>query len=138
MAVSSRFGFSRRGYPTTDERAVLVAWLLAGLCGRQRWLPFASPGQHGSHLVGRGHWAIEVRLHRCKDVNFGEDASLIHVGQGPTIMALLRDAAVSLLHRAGVRRVASRLRAHDQYSERAGDESAGPLPTGAMALWVDA
>jgi predicted transposase YbfD/YdcC len=79
----------------------------------------------------RGHWAIENRLHRCKDVNFGEDASLIHVGQGPTIMALLRDAAVSLLHGAGVRRVASRLRAHSQHPERAVALVVGPLPTGA-------
>jgi len=47
----------------------------------------------------RGHWTIEHRVHRGKDVNFGEDASLIHVGQGPTVMALLRDAAVRLLHR---------------------------------------
>ena len=30
----------------------------------------------------RGHWSIENRLHRHKDVNFGEDASLIHVGAG--------------------------------------------------------
>ena len=47
----------------------------------------------------RGHWAIETRLHRRKDATLGEDASLIHAGQGPTVMALLRDAAVSVLHR---------------------------------------
>jgi predicted transposase YbfD/YdcC len=69
--------------------------------------------------VRRGHWAIENRLHRRKDVTFGEDASLIHVGQGPTVMALLRDAAVSLLHGAGVRRVAARLRTHSQHPEHA-------------------
>lgn len=67
----------------------------------------------------RGHWRIENRLHRRKDVNFGEDASLIHVGHGPTVMALLRDAAVSLLHRTGVRRVAARLRTLSQRPEQA-------------------
>jgi predicted transposase YbfD/YdcC len=67
----------------------------------------------------RGHWAIENRLHRCKDVSLGEDASLIHAGQGPTVMALLRDAAVSVLHRAGVHRVAARLRRHSQHPEEA-------------------
>lgn len=77
----------------------------------------------------RGHWGIENRLHRRKDVNFGEDASLIHVGQGPTVMAVLRDAAVSLLHHAGVQRVASRLRTHSQYPERALALVLGPLPT---------
>jgi predicted transposase YbfD/YdcC len=79
----------------------------------------------------RGHWSIENRLHRHKDVNFGEDASLIHAGQGPTVMALLRDAAVSLLHQAGVKRVASRLRLHSQHPERAVALVLGPLLTGA-------
>jgi predicted transposase YbfD/YdcC len=79
----------------------------------------------------RGHWSIENRLHRHKDVNFGEDASLIHVGQGPTVMALLRDAALSLLHQAGVRRIASCLRRHSQQPERAVALVVGPLPTGA-------
>jgi predicted transposase YbfD/YdcC len=79
----------------------------------------------------RGHWSIENRLHRHKDVNFGEDASLIHVGQGPTVMALLRDAAVSLLHHAGIRHIASRLRTHSQHPERAVALVLGPLSTGA-------
>lgn len=79
----------------------------------------------------RGHWAIENRLHRRKDVTFGEDASLIHVGHGPTVLALLRDAAVSLLHRTGVQRVAARLRAHSQHPEAAVALVVGPLPTGA-------
>lgn len=67
----------------------------------------------------RGHWAIENRLHWRKDVTFGEDASLIHAGQGPRVMALLRDAAVSLLHHHGLRQVAARLRAHSQHPEEA-------------------
>jgi len=79
----------------------------------------------------RGHWSSENRVHRRKDVTFGEDASLIHVGQGPTVMALLRDAAVNLLHGAGVRRVATCLRAHAQHPERAVALVVGPLPTGA-------
>jgi predicted transposase YbfD/YdcC len=79
----------------------------------------------------RGHWSIENRLHRRKDVTFGEDASLIHVGQGPAVMALLRDAAISLLHRAGVRRVAARLRTHSQHPERAVALVLDPLPSGA-------
>jgi predicted transposase YbfD/YdcC len=79
----------------------------------------------------RGHWSIENRLHRHKDVNFGEDASLIHVGAGPTVMALLRDAALNLLHQTGVRRIAARLRLHSQEPERAVTLVLGPLPTGA-------
>ena len=62
----------------------------------------------------RGHWGIENGLHRVKDVTFGEDASLIHCGAGPLVMALLRDTAISLLYHAGIRRVASCLRRFSQ------------------------
>jgi len=66
----------------------------------------------------RGHWQIENRLQRIKAVTFGEDQSLIHTGPGPTVMALLRDTALNLLHRHGVRRIAARLRAFSQYPEQ--------------------
>jgi len=58
----------------------------------------------------RGHWQIENGLHYIKDVTMGEDRSLIHKGQGPSIMAILRDTVVSVLHRAGWRTIAERLR----------------------------
>jgi predicted transposase YbfD/YdcC len=67
----------------------------------------------------RGHWAIENAVHRHKDVAFGEDASLIHLGQGPTVMALVRDAALNLLHQAGIRRITAQLRLHAQHPEQA-------------------
>ena len=62
----------------------------------------------------RGHWAIENGLHRVKDVTLGEDQSTLHSGQGPTVMAFLRDAALSLLRRAGIHQIAVRLREHAQ------------------------
>lgn len=77
----------------------------------------------------RGHWTIENRLHRCKDVNLGEDASLIHVGSGPQIMTLVRDAAIDLLHLSGVRQIATRLRWHAQHPEDAIALVVAPLPT---------
>ncbi|MHB8644665.1 MAG: ISAs1 family transposase [Thermomicrobiales bacterium] len=58
----------------------------------------------------RGHWQIENGLHDVKDVTLGEDRSLIHKGNGPSIMAILRDTVVSVLHRAGWRTIAERLR----------------------------
>jgi predicted transposase YbfD/YdcC len=69
----------------------------------------------------RGHWGIENGLHRVKDVTFGEDASLIHSGAGPMVMALLRDTAISLLYRAGIRQVASCLRRFSQQPDAAID-----------------
>ncbi len=61
----------------------------------------------------RGHWTIENDLHRTKDVTLGEYESTLHTGQGP-VMAFLRDAALSLLRRAGVQQIAARLRDHAQ------------------------
>jgi predicted transposase YbfD/YdcC len=58
----------------------------------------------------RDHWQIETGLHFVKDVTLGEDRSLIHVGQGPVVMAMLRDTVVSLIRRSGWRTIASRLR----------------------------
>jgi predicted transposase YbfD/YdcC len=67
----------------------------------------------------RGHWCIENRAHRTKDVNFGEDASLVHVGAGPIIYAMLRDAAVSLLRAAGITHIAAHLRRCSQHPDDA-------------------
>ncbi len=58
----------------------------------------------------RGYWQIENGLHYVKDVTLGEDRSLIHKGHGPSNMAILRDTVVSVLHRAGWRTIAERLR----------------------------
>jgi hypothetical protein len=67
----------------------------------------------------RGHWQIENGLHHVKDVTLGEDRSLIHLGAGPTVLAMLRDLTVSLLRRAGHRTIASRLRYHSRHPEAA-------------------
>jgi predicted transposase YbfD/YdcC len=60
----------------------------------------------------RGHWQIENGLHYVKDVTLGEDRSLIRKGHGPNIMAILRDTVISVLHRAGWRTIAERLRCY--------------------------
>lgn len=69
----------------------------------------------------RGHWGIENGLHRVKDVTFGEDASLMHSGHGALLMACLRDTAISLLYRAGIRQVARCLRHWSQHPNDALD-----------------
>ena len=47
--------------------------------------------------INRGHWGIENDLHWVRDVDFGEDASRIHKGKAPQVMAVFRNIAVSLL-----------------------------------------
>lgn len=63
----------------------------------------------------RGHWQIENRLHYVKDVTLGEDRSLIHVGKGASVMALLRDLTLNLLRQSGCRTIAKRLRFHSRH-----------------------
>ena len=60
--------------------------------------------------LARGHWTIENSDHRVKDVTFGEDRSPIHLDNGPSILASLRDAALSLLHLAGYPSIPTQLR----------------------------
>ena len=67
----------------------------------------------------RGHWQIENSDHYVKDVTLGEDKSLVHLGNGPSILAMLRDLALTLLHQTGFRAIASRLRYHSRHPEAA-------------------
>lgn len=71
--------------------------------------PTAADAERLLALV-RGHWEIENGLHYVKDVTLGADRSRIRKGHGPSVMAILRDTVVSVLHRAGWRTIAERLR----------------------------
>jgi predicted transposase YbfD/YdcC len=67
----------------------------------------------------RGHWTIENRLHYVKDVTMREDQSTLHTGNGPKIMAALRNTVVSLLRRAGFSTIAARMRYNSIHPEAA-------------------
>lgn len=58
----------------------------------------------------RGHWGIETRLHKQRDVVFGEDKSMIRMGHAPQTMAVLRNIVTSLFHRGTVRNFKSAMR----------------------------
>lgn len=60
--------------------------------------------------VIRGHWGIENRLHWIRDVVFAEDHSQIRTGNGPTVMATLRNLAVSRHRLAGATNIAKACR----------------------------
>ncbi len=79
----------------------------------------------------RGHWLIENRLHWIKDVTLREDASQIHIGQGPRVMSLLRDTALNLCRLAGSQQIATTLRRFGRHPEQAVTLVAGSLTTGA-------
>lgn len=58
----------------------------------------------------RGHWSIENRSHYIRDVTFDEDRSQIRAGNGPRMMACLRNLAMGLLRLAGCQDIASTFR----------------------------
>ena len=45
----------------------------------------------------QGHWGIENRLHWVRDVVFDEDRHQLRTGNGPQVMATLRNLAISLI-----------------------------------------
>jgi hypothetical protein len=49
----------------------------------------------------RGHWSIENGLHYPRDVWFGEDASHVWAGFLPEVMAIFRNALLTLFHAWG-------------------------------------
>ena len=60
----------------------------------------------------RGHWQIENGLHWVRDVTFAEDLSQVRAGNGPHVMATLRNLAISLHRLAGATNIAKALRHH--------------------------
>jgi predicted transposase YbfD/YdcC len=58
----------------------------------------------------RGHWTIENRVHYVRDVTFAEDASRIHKGSGPQIMAAFRNSTIGFLRATGAINIAEALR----------------------------
>ena len=60
--------------------------------------------------IARGQWGIES-LHWVRDTAYGEDANTGYAGNGPQVMATLRNLAISLLYLAGVKEVTRTLQA---------------------------
>lgn len=69
----------------------------------------ASPAQLAAFI--RGHWGIENRLHWVRDVTFDEDRSQIRTGNGPRIMAAIRNLAISIHRLTGATSIAAATRA---------------------------
>lgn len=59
---------------------------------------------HRLLALARGQWSIESR-HWIRDCVFGEDRSCLRTGNGPHIMAALRNLAISLIRRQGTRQI---------------------------------
>jgi predicted transposase YbfD/YdcC len=75
----------------------------------------ATPAQLAGWI--RGHWHIEA-LHHIRDVTYGEDASQTRTGNGPQVMATLRNLAIGTLKLAGHPGIAAACRYHGRDATR--------------------
>jgi predicted transposase YbfD/YdcC len=66
----------------------------------------------------RGHWSIEDRLHWVRDVTYDEDRSQVRKGNGPRVMASLRNLAIAILRLTGHTSIAASLRHHARRPSR--------------------
>ncbi len=69
---------------------------------------------HARQLLewNRSYWGIENRLHWVRDETLGEDRSQVRVGNGPQVMAALRNLTLTLLRRSGATNIAAALRTY--------------------------
>jgi predicted transposase YbfD/YdcC len=69
----------------------------------------------------RDHWSIENKLHWIRDVTFTEDHSQIRTGNGPAVMATLRNFALSRHRLGGHTNIAAACRHTSRHPIRAAD-----------------
>lgn len=66
----------------------------------------------------RVHWSIENKLHRVRDVIFGEDASLTRKGSEPVVMASLCNMVLNIMRLQGINKITTQLRRNVAQSHR--------------------
>jgi len=67
----------------------------------------------------RTHWFIENRLHWVRDVTLGEDLHQARTGNGPHVLAILRNVVISVLRLAGHDNIARALRHYGRHVDQA-------------------
>jgi predicted transposase YbfD/YdcC len=126
-----------RGHGREEHRTLKAATVAAGICfphaaqalcltrrirplsGGKKWrtvtvyaitsltVTQATPAQLAAWI--RGHWQIEV-IHHIRDTTYGEDASQTRTGNGPQVMATLRNLTIGIMKMAGHHNLAASTR----------------------------
>lgn len=84
------------------------------LCSRP--MTQARPAQVAAWI--RGHWHVENKLHWVRDVSFDEDRQQLWAGNGPAVMAMIRNLAITLLRLAGWENIAEGRRYHSRHLDK--------------------
>jgi len=101
---------TRRTRPLAGKWRTITAYGITSLTVTR-----ASPADLARWI--RGHWRIEA-LHHIRDVTYGEDASQVRTGNGPQVMATLRNLAIGILKMAGHPNIAAATRYHARDTTR--------------------
>jgi predicted transposase YbfD/YdcC len=143
--VPAGFDARERGHGRAEWRTLKVTAVVAGIAfphaaqaiqirrcrrplhGNKRWstetayavtslaASQATPAQVAAWI--RGHWGIEA-LHHIRDATYGEDASQIRTGNGPQVMATLRNLTIGVLKLGGYPNIAAACRYHARDATR--------------------
>ena len=78
------------------------------LCQRQviyaiTSIPEARLDAQGLLALSRDHWQVENRLFRVRDGTFQEDACQVRSGKAPQVLACLRDTALNIIRKHGLK-----------------------------------
>lgn len=57
------------------------------------------------HTHVRGHWGIENKVHYPRDTTWREDTQQVYTGNGPQVMASLRNLALGLFRLSGINKI---------------------------------
>jgi predicted transposase YbfD/YdcC len=108
-------------------QAIRVTRRTRPLNGKKKWRTFTiyaitsltAAQATDAQLAGwiRGHWQIEV-LHHIRDTTYGEDASQTRTGNGPQVMATLRNLSIGIFKMAGHTSIATACRHHARDATR--------------------
>jgi predicted transposase YbfD/YdcC len=83
----------RKVYSLAEEcKSKELAWVLSS----------AEATAEDFHAYVRKHWGIENKSHYVRDTTWSEDAHQAYVGNGPRVMATMRNLAIGILRLNGV------------------------------------
>jgi predicted transposase YbfD/YdcC len=98
-------------FPHVEQVACIrrTEFTLGGDCVRKEhaWIltSSAEADAQALHVFVRNHWGIENKSHYVRDTTWHEDAHQAYVGNGPRVMATIRNLAVGLLRLNGHQKI---------------------------------
>jgi predicted transposase YbfD/YdcC len=109
--AAQAIAITRRTRPLNDRRwRTVTVYAITSLDAQK-----ATPAQLAAWI--RGHWQIQA-LHHIRDVTYDEDHPQVRTGNGPQVMAMLRNLAIAIIKLAATASIAAATRHHARNATR--------------------